>query len=123
MAPTRTTTRSTKATRRIDSREKGARGERDCRDLLRGFGYEAHRGQQHSGGADSPDVIHSIPGVHIEVKRVEGNDPYRWIKQAVSDCGDRVPVVFHRRNHKEWLVILRAEDFLRTFAPPSRGEW
>jgi hypothetical protein len=107
----------------INRNRKGKVGERDCRDLLRDFGYEAHRGQQHAGGIDSPDIIHDIPGVHVEVKRMEAYDPYRWIRQAVADGRELVPVVFHRRNRKEWLVIMRAEDFLRTFAPPPSGEW
>ena len=107
----------------MNSCEKGKRGERNLRDFLRDFGYEAHRGQQHSGGASSPDVIHDIPGVHAESKYCNHYDPYGWVKQAVRDCGDKVPVVFHRRNYKEWLVVMRAEDFLRTFAPPPSGEW
>ena len=37
----------------INSRRKGIRGELDCRNLLREFGYEARRGQQHAGGTDS----------------------------------------------------------------------
>ena len=48
----------------MNSRAKGKRGELDCRSLLREFGYEAHRGQQHQGGAESPDVIHDIRRRH-----------------------------------------------------------
>ena len=55
----------------INSRAKGARGEREFAAFMREHGYEAHRGQQFAGSADSPDVVHSIPGIHIEVKRVE----------------------------------------------------
>ena len=41
----------------INSRAKGARGERMWRDQLRAEGYTAKRGQQHAGGQDSPDVV------------------------------------------------------------------
>ncbi len=97
----------------INSRAKGARGEREWRDQLRNEGFDARRGQQFSGGADSPDVIcESLPGLHWEVKRVEAGNPYHWMEQAQRDAGDaKMPVVAHKRNGKEWLCILRAEDF------------
>lgn len=50
------------------SRDKGARGEREFRDLLREHGFEARRGQQFAGGNDSPDVVTDLP-CHVEVKR------------------------------------------------------
>jgi hypothetical protein len=37
---------------RINSRQKGARGERQWRDELRAHGYDARRGQQFSGSPD-----------------------------------------------------------------------
>ena len=49
-------------------REKGKRGEREVVQLLRAFEFEARRGHQYRGGSDSPDVIHNIANVHLEVK-------------------------------------------------------
>jgi len=97
----------------INSRAKGARGEREWRDQLRNAGFDARRGQQFSGGADSPDVIcESLPGLHWEVKRVEAGNPYIWIAQAERDAGSKkMPVVAHKRNGQDWLCIMRAEDF------------
>lgn len=97
----------------INSRAKGARGEREWRDQLRNAGFDARRGQQFSGGADSPDVIcESLPGLHWEVKRVEAGNPYIWMNQAERDAGDKkMPVVAHKRNGQDWLCIIRAEDF------------
>lgn len=97
----------------INSRAKGARGEREWRDQLRNAGFDARRGQQFSGGADSPDVIcESLPGLHWEVKRVEAGNPYIWMAQAERDAGDKkMPVVAHKRNGQDWLCIIRAEDF------------
>lgn len=99
----------------MNSRDKGKRGELECRDFLRERGFTAERGQQHAGGADSQDVKHNVPGTHIEVKRVEAGSPYRWLKQAIRDAGEggNTPVVFHRRNGQEWIVVMRADDFLR----------
>ncbi len=63
------------ATKRINSRAKGCRGERAWRDQLIAMGFDARRGQQFSGGKDSPDVVCDfLSGVHCEVKCVAGLD-------------------------------------------------
>jgi len=98
---------------RINSRTKGAVGEREIAEFLRERGYEARRGQQFSGGSDSPDVVHNIEGVHIEVKRTEAGNLYNWLAQAKRDAKGKVPVVVHRRNKQEWVAILPLEDFLK----------
>lgn len=99
----------------INSRQKGARGEREWRDQLRNEGFDARRGQQFSGGSDSPDVIcDSLPGIHWEVKRVERGNPYDWIMQAKRDAGDsKMPIVAHKRNGEDWLCIISANDFFQ----------
>lgn len=99
----------------INSRQKGARGEREWRDQLRNEGFDARRGQQFSGGAESPDVIcESLPGIHWEVKRVERGNPYDWMMQAKRDAGDsKMPVVAHKRNGEDWLCIISANDFFQ----------
>ena len=95
-----------------NSREKGARGEREIASILREHGYDSRRGQQHAGGPDSPDVI-GLPGVHIEVKRTERFSLYDALNQAKDDKGEgEVPVVFHRRNNYEWVAVMPLDDFL-----------
>ena len=97
--------------KRKNSRDKGARGERELADELRRlFGVEARRGQQYCGGADSPDVITDFDGVHLEVKRTERLSIYPAMKQAINDAGGKIPVVCHRQNNKEWLAIVRLSD-------------
>ena len=91
----------------INSRAKGARGEREFAEYLRSFGFAARRGQQFSGSPDSPDVVTDIPGVHFEVKRVEKGSMYAWLAQAMTDARhDQIPIVAHRRNHGGWIAIL-----------------
>jgi Holliday junction resolvase len=98
------------------SREKGKRGEREVAELFRSYGYEARRGQQFAGGGDSPDVIHSLPGFHVEVKFVEAFQLYKALEQASEDRpSGKVPVVFHRRKNKNWVVVMDADDFLELF--------
>lgn len=96
----------------INSRQKGAAGERELASYLRERGFDARRGQQFRGGADSPDVV-GLPGWHIEVKRTEKGNPYDWLDQAVNDAGGNLPVVCHRRNRRDWIAVLRLDDFLR----------
>lgn len=98
---------------KINSRQKGARGEREFAALLREHGYEARRGQQFSGSPDSPDVVTNLP-FHFEVKRVEQFNAYKAIEQAVRDSEPtKIPVVAHKRNKGEWLAVLRMDDFIK----------
>ncbi len=96
------------------SKEKGKVGEREVAELLREHGFTARRGQQFSGGDGSPDVVHNIEGLHIEVKRVEAFALEAAMQQARDDAAyNEYPVVFHRKSHKAWVVIMDAEDFLK----------
>ena len=95
----------------INSRNKGKNGELELAALLRSFGFDSLRGQQFKGGGDSPDVT-GLAGFHIECKRVESGNPYHWLAQAKRDAVDNTPVVFHRRNHQDWVVVIDAKDFL-----------
>lgn len=97
----------------INSKKKGARGERDCSHFLREHGFDsARRGVQYSGGPNSPDVV-GVPGVHIEVKFTEALRLYDALDQSKRDAGKyEIPVVFHRRKGKKWCVVLDAEDFI-----------
>lgn len=98
------------------SRDKGKRGELELRDLFRAHGHEARRGgQQGAGGsADAPDVIHDIPGLHVECKRAEA---FSWLnramEQARKDAGDRAPSLWSRSNRGEWLVTIPASVFFK----------
>lgn len=96
------------------SRDKGKRGEREVASLLRSYGYDAHRGVQYQGGKDSPDVI-GLPKVHIEVKRTERLDLYGALAQSKGDAGGDMPIVIHRRNECEWVVIQPLSDWIELF--------
>jgi len=93
------------------SKEKGKRGERElAAELQKLFGITARRGVQYHGGADSPDVISDFSEIHFEVKRTERLSLYPAVEQAVNDAGEKIPVVCHKQNRREWLVIVRLED-------------
>ena len=101
----------------INSRNKGAVGERELAKFFRDHGIEARRGQQFAGGTDSPDVIAELPGFHIECKRVEQGNLYTWLAQAQRDAGNKIPVVVHRRSRRDWVAILPLSDFLNFVIP------
>lgn len=101
----------------INGRAKGARGERSAAQAwAESLGLDpssCRRGQQFAGGADSPDVVHPLANIHLEVKRVERGNPYLWMEQAIRDAGPKLPVVLHRRNRQDWLAIVRLSDVQR----------
>lgn len=99
-----------------NSRNKGARGERELASELRKHGYDCHRGMQFKGSPDSPDVT-GLPNIHIECKRVERLDIYAAIDQSRRDAqgsGD-LPAVFHRKNNCPWLVTMKLEEWMKIF--------
>lgn len=105
----------------MNSRTKGKRGELELAKALRLYGYDARRGQQYHGGADSPDVI-GLPGVHIEVKRVERLNLTEAYAQAFRDAAPgEIPAVFHRKNREPWMVTVSLEDFLKLYEGGSHG--
>lgn len=101
---------------RINSNQKGKAGEREFAKWLReNVGCDARRGQQYSGGSDSPDVVTDLP-FHFEVKRVERLNVHDALAQAIADSEGKTPIVAHRRNRGEWLITLRASDFFATLS-------
>lgn len=104
----------------INSRAKGARGEREFAEYLRSHGWAARRGQQFSGSPDSPDVVSDVPGAHFEVKRVEKGSLYAWLAQAVRDAGNgQMPIVAHRRNGGGWIAILPMDNLMEILSGSS----
>ena len=107
------------------SREKGKRGERELSNVLKEHGYKARRGVQYQGGSDSPDVI-GLPGIHIECKRTEKFRLEDAMQQAKEDCDPfSLPAVFHRKNGKNWVVVMDLEDWLilyDKYREPLEGE-
>jgi Holliday junction resolvase len=98
------------------SQRKGADGERELAEKLKEYGYDMKRGGSLSFGA-VPDLV-GMPGIHIEVKRVERLNISEAMAQAVRDAErfhDGLPAVFHRRNREQWLVTLRLQDFMRLY--------
>ena len=116
------------AKKKINSRRKGSVGEVELgHELNRVFGVDSRRGKQYSG-LEGKDVV-GLEGIHVECKRVEKLNIDNAIDQAVRDAhtagANELPVVFHRKNRRPWLVTLRLEDvqsFARTIVNINNEE-
>lgn len=105
----------------INSREKGATGERELARLLRGYGYDCRRGQQYCGANGDADVV-GLNGIHIECKRVERLNLYDAMDQSRRDSrSGELPAVFHRKNNSEWLVTMRLDDWMTIYREWESG--
>ena len=110
----------------INSRQKGARGERELAKKFKEYGFDCRRGQQYSG-IEGEDVI-GLPGIHIECKRVERLNIYDAVDQAKRDSGKNdlpfgynLPAVFHRKNNCEWLVTMTLDDWMEIYREWANG--
>lgn len=97
------------------SKRKGDRGEREAaKAIMEAWPWVgARRGRQRSGDPEAPDVRTTLDGLWVESKRCEELSLYPAVEKAKQQCGDRVPVVVHRRNHREWLLIVPLAEALR----------
>jgi Holliday junction resolvase len=97
----------------LNSRNKGASGERELAGILRGYGFDTRRGQQYCGINGDADVV-GINGLHIECKRVERLNIDDAMEQSRRDAKEgEIPIVCHRKNRKKWLVTIDLEEFFK----------
>ena len=98
-----------------NSKQKGARGERELSSKLKEYGYNTRRGQQYCGANGDADVV-GLVGIHIECKRVERLNIYDAISQAKADAKEEeLPTVFHRKDRSEWLVTMTFDDWMKLY--------
>lgn len=106
----------------INSKKKGAKGEREFAALCREQGYDCRRTSQYCGQTgDASDVV-GLPGMHIEVKRVERLNIETAMSQARRDAKPgEIPIVAHRRNNCAWLVTMLADDWFALYREWEAG--
>jgi len=99
----------------MNSRSKGKRGELEAAHLLQEYGYDARRSQQFAGMNGDADVV-GLPGMHIEVKRVEKLNLENAMEQSARDARENeIPIVLHRKNRCEWLVTMAFTDWMELY--------
>ena len=99
-----------------NSRDKGASFERKICSLIKNaLGYDAKRNldQYQVGGADI-----EIPGWSIECKAYQKGTTYKqsWWEQAVSNCGDKHPVLIYKYNNHPIKCVIRLDVFEHGFS-------
>jgi Holliday junction resolvase len=102
-------------TKKINSKQKGARFERAIAHILNDAGYTARRGQQFCGANGDADVIAPDFPFHLECKHVEKLNLYAAMTQAIGDAkkAGKPPCVIHKKNHSEELFTCRLDDLLK----------
>lgn len=97
----------------INSKRKGARGERELAAELTAAGFPARRGQQFKGTEESPDVeCEPLSDFHFECKYTERLQLYPALRQAMEDAPNKKPIVAHRKKREDWVAILPLKDLL-----------
>ena len=105
--------------RKINSKDKGKRGEQDfiaavCKLLGRERSAGDRRNWQWTtyGGANNPDVeIRELSGFHVEVKNTKLFSFPLWVKTLLEDCSpSKVPVLAYKQERKGFWCLHRLED-------------
>lgn len=104
----------------MNSKKKGARGERLWRDELNANGLsgsyrDGQQGYGVTGSGYHPDIMcPMLPVAHFEVKNTQNLNVRKAMQQSIDDAGsDRVPIVAWKKNHQPWLVTMLADDWIR----------
>lgn len=100
----------------VNSKQKGARYERELAAYFRDCGYSARRSAQYCGNTgDAADIV-GLPFIHVEAKHQETLRLKDWIDQAVHDASEgKLPAVFHRKNNEKTLVTMRLDDWMKMY--------
>lgn len=108
-----------------NSRAKGKAGELEFARLCRSMGYEVRRTVQYCGKTgDAADCV-GLPGIHIEVKRVEHLNIDDALDQSRRDADaagkHELPIVAHRRNNTRWKITMDADDWFEIYREWEAG--
>lgn len=106
----------------LNSRAKGAVGERELADHLCRLGLMARRTVQYSGkGGDDADLRIEGLDAHVECKRTEVIRLDRWLDQVTTDSRGRPWIICTRQSRRPWLVIQTLEHWVEDSADARRA--
>lgn len=104
---------------KINSKQKGKRGERYVVNKFKDRGYQCNRTAQFKGNTGRADDIEGIDYIHAEVKFVERLNISDAMAQAIRDnlASDRqaFPTVFHKKNNEKLMVTMRFDDWINLY--------
>lgn len=99
----------------MNSKRKGSAGEREAANILKRYGYDTRRGVQYSGINGDADVV-GLPGIHLEIKRVEKLNLDNAMAQSIRDSREgEIPIVMHRKNRAPWLVTMPFVEWMKLY--------
>jgi hypothetical protein len=112
--------------KRINSKQKGNRGEREWAKICREHGYEeSKRSQQYCGGTTESADVTGLPYIHQEVKfgyDMTVEQLRDFLCQAIQDASKSrkeyetlIPVVAHKKTYGKWFVTMETSDFAYMF--------
>ena len=95
-----------------NSRDKGARGEREfINDHLRPYWPAACRNIDQFGD-DKRDCL-NVAGCHFQIKRTERFEVWKAIDQAETEAKQYdLPIVAFRRNRSKWYCVIEADELV-----------
>lgn len=100
----------------VNSKQKGARYERELAAYFRDRGYSTRRSAQYCGNTGEAADVVGLPYIHVEAKHQETLRLSDWVAQAVNDAsGGQLPAVFHRKNNEKTLVTMRLDDWFELY--------
>lgn len=106
----------------MNSKRKGKTGELEFSRLCREQGYHCRRTAQYCGNTGDAADVTGLPGIHVEVKRVERLNISEAMGQAIRDARPgEIPIVAHRRDRHPWLVTMRLEDWFELYREWEAG--
>ena len=106
----------------MNSKRKGKAGELEIVRALKACGYDVRRTAQYCGNTGEAADVVGLPGIHIEVKRVERLNLSEAMSQAIRDAkAGLMPAVFHRRSNAPWMVSMLLEDWIRLYREWEAG--
>lgn len=102
-----------------NSKQKGARAEREVAKILRDHGFaDARRTAQYCGNTGDAADVDGLPGFHIEVK-IRDKDGHLaidkwWDEQALPEAekAQKIPLLVFRKDYQKWRVCMDFETFL-----------
>ena len=102
------------------AQRKGKEGERLLVHFLESLGLKTRRGMVFLGQSD----LIGLDGIHIECKNVEKLNVRAALTQAIEEAEkkkDGMPAVFWKANRKEWITVMRTEDWVKLYKMARYG--
>ena len=95
----------------MNPQRKGKEGELKLMHFLQDHGLNVKRGYVWLNQSD----LVGLDGIHIECKNVEKLNVREALSQAIEEAKkkkDGLPTVFWKKSRKEWVTVMRTEDWL-----------